>query len=347
MGVEGNLLDPLTDEHYAALKADIARRGCLVPVEVCARTGRVLDGHHRLRACSELGVKAPVVERDFPDDTARDEHALLLNMVRRQLGPIAWANAFDRLLTARGVSRRRGPKRGVSATVAEIAAELGVSDRTARNRLRTASELRRHPDLAARVDAGRITAQTALHQARRRERADLPAPDMPVGEWPTIVADPPWRFDNDNMPAAAENHYPTLSVEQLGALSLPAPPNAHLYLWTTNSTLASAFELVDAWGYEYKTLLTWVKPQMGLGSWFRNSTEHVLFAARGSLPLLRNDLRTWFQAPRTRHSVKPGCFYELVEQASPGPYLDLFARRRRSGWEAWGNAVEVALDSHH
>ncbi len=162
---------------------------------------------------------------------------------------------------------------------------------------------------------------------------------MPVGEWPTIVADPPWRFTNSEMPCSAENHYATMSVEALGALAMPAPANAHLYLWATNSTLQSAFELVADWGYEYKTLLTWSKPQMGLGTWFRNTTEHVLFAVRGTLPLRRNDLRTWFEAPRTKHSVKPELFYELVAQASPGPYLDLFARRSRPGWDAWGNEV--------
>ncbi len=102
--------------------------------------------------------------------------------------------------------------------------------------------------------------------------------------------------------------------------------------------LRDAFELLDAWDYTYKTNLVWVKPQIGMGNYFRVSHEHVLFGVRGDAGRTQDrTLRSWFEAPREQHSRKPLSFYDLVERASPGPYLDVFARDRRFGWDVWGN----------
>ena len=153
----------------------------------------------------------------------------------------------------------------------------------------------------------------------------------------TIVADPPWRYSNRGTRGAAEDHYPTMTLEQLGRIIPPAEENAHLYLWTTNGFIYDAFTVMKTWGFAYKTLLTWVKPQIGMGNYFRNNTEHVLFGIRGKMPTLRRDCPTAFTAKRTEHSRKPDLFYDLVESMSPGPYIELFARRVRLGWEGWGN----------
>lgn len=116
--------------------------------------------------------------------------------------------------------------------------------------------------------------------------------------------------------------------------------NAHLYLWITNRSLPKGFSLLERWGYRYVTMLTWCKPSIGLGNYFRGSTEQVLFGVRGSLPLLKNNVGTWFAADRgVRHSQKPDAFYELVESCSPGPWLDVFARSERPGWVTWGAEV--------
>lgn len=153
----------------------------------------------------------------------------------------------------------------------------------------------------------------------------------------TIVIDPPWQYDNKVTRGAAEDHYSTMTLDELEALELPAAKDSHLYLWVTNGFLRQGFDLLDVWGFTYKACLTWIKPQIGMGNYFRNSTEHVLFAIRGSLPTQRNDVPTWFKADRTRHSAKPDSFMDLVESCSPGPYLEMFARRRRMGWSSWGN----------
>jgi N6-adenosine-specific RNA methylase IME4 len=180
--------------------------------------------------------------------------------------------------------------------------------------------------------------EPAPAQQRRRHAADANAsPALPATAFPTVVADPPWRYDNKATRNAAEFHYPTMTLEELRAIEPPAAADAHLYLWATVGFLREAFELVDAWGFAYKTTLTWCKPQIGLGNYFRVSTEHVLFGVRGRLPLERKDVPTWFVADRQHHSQKPESFYDLVERVSPGPYLDMFARRARPAWTVWGD----------
>ncbi len=161
--------------------------------------------------------------------------------------------------------------------------------------------------------------------------------ELAVQTYSAIVIDPPWRYDNVATRGAAEDHYETMSLEDLAALEIPAAENAHLYLWVTNGFLREGFGLLDAWGFTYKACLTWCKPQIGMGNYFRNSTEHVYFAVRGSLPTTANNVPTWFLQNRTRHSAKPEAFYDLVERSSPGPYLEMFARRRRFGWDSWGD----------
>lgn len=177
----------------------------------------------------------------------------------------------------------------------------------------------------------------------RSDRPDSPGLGHPTtnGNTPTtfaaIVIDPPWQYDNTATRGAAEDHYPTMPLNELAALTIPGTDNSHLYLWVTNGFIREGFNLLDAWNYRYKTTLTWCKPQIGMGNYFRNNTEHVLFAIRGSLPTTANDIPTWFVADRTRHSAKPECFYDIVERSSPGPYMEMFARRRRFGWHTWGN----------
>jgi N6-adenosine-specific RNA methylase IME4 len=144
-----------------------------------------------------------------------------------------------------------------------------------------------------------------------------------------------------------------MSVEELCDLNVVpdnAASNSHLYLWTTNSHLREGLDVLEAWGFEYKTTITWQKPQMGMGSYFRVGTELCLFGTRGSLPTLRRDVRNHFTAPRRKHSQKPREFFDLVRSSSPGPYLEVFARcghvlgdtdcscsRCLFGWAVWGN----------
>lgn len=128
-----------------------------------------------------------------------------------------------------------------------------------------------------------------------------------------------------------------------------ADMNAHLYLWTTNAFFSEAHALARAWGFEPKTVITWGKvkpdgtPSMKMGHYYRGATEHAIFCVRGRLKLIGESTKpTLFLSPRLGHSVKPDWFYQLVEEKSPGPRLEMFSRRSRDGWDAWGNEVTQA-----
>lgn len=163
----------------------------------------------------------------------------------------------------------------------------------------------------------------------------------------TVLADPPWQYDNVASRAAAENHYSTMSVEEI--CSEPVRQligeHAHLHLWTTNAFLESAFTVMRAWGFEFKSCLVWIKPTIGMGNYWRVSHEFLLFGTRGRLPFGCNDIPSWVLAPRTSHSRKPFRFRELIEQVSSGPYLELYGREEQpnTDWTVYGNQVERRL----
>ncbi|CAN5848542.1 hypothetical protein BH24ACT15_BH24ACT15_30350 [soil metagenome] len=190
---------------------------------------------------------------------------------------------------------------------------------------------------AAYIEQKDLTESGALKLARRAAvtTVDTEHP-APAGEYATIAIDPPWQYSNQATRNATRFHYETMPLDELVERHIPAADSAHLYLWATNGFLREAFTLVEAWGFTYKTMLTWCKPQIGMGNWFRNTTEHVLFAVKGNMPTLRNDVPTHFVAARTRHSEKPDSFYDLAVACSPGPRVDMFARKARLGWDSWG-----------
>jgi N6-adenosine-specific RNA methylase IME4 len=172
---------------------------------------------------------------------------------------------------------------------------------------------------------------------------------MPDG-YATIVADPPWPSMHQRSTyhrGKPERHYSTMAVEDICALDVDgiAAPNAHLWVWGVNRMLEDAFKAVRAWGFTPMSILTWTKPGPGMGYYLRNNTEHCLFATRGK-PVVPEQaaISSWWQWPRGSHSAKPDAFYDIVEQVSPGPYLEMFARRARLGWDTWGDQAPGGVD---
>jgi N6-adenosine-specific RNA methylase IME4 len=171
----------------------------------------------------------------------------------------------------------------------------------------------------------------------------------------TILADPPWQFQNKTGKVAPEHkrlaRYTTLTLQQIKEIpvSVVAAKQSHLYLWVPNALLREGLEVLESWGFKYKTNIVWHKIRKdggpdgrGVGFYFRNTTEMVLFGVRGKLRTLRPG-RTQVNVIKTRkreHSRKPDELYDIIEQCSPGPYLELFARGQRKGWEQWGNEAE-------
>jgi N6-adenosine-specific RNA methylase IME4 len=159
----------------------------------------------------------------------------------------------------------------------------------------------------------------------------------------TLLADPPWNLQQVG---SRVSHYSLMSPERIAALPVTrmATADAHLWLWVTNASIFAGRAVMETWGFSYRSCLTWIKLRYGLGPYLRNQTEHLLLGVRGKAPVRFYGQGTWLYAPLQEHSHKPEEQYAVIERCSPGPYLELFARRRQPGWDVWGD--EVASDIH-
>lgn len=169
-------------------------------------------------------------------------------------------------------------------------------------------------------------------------------------KYKTIVADPPWNYGkwcaNLHRPNSVDKEipYPTMTVEEIKSLNVAslADENCELYLWTTQKYLPDAFEVLKAWGFKYCATITWCKkPRAGLGGKFTPTTEFLIYARNGKMSKYKRILTTWFEVkrPHNAHSKKPEFFQDLIETVSDAPRLEMFARRERENWDAWGNEV--------
>jgi N6-adenosine-specific RNA methylase IME4 len=195
----------------------------------------------------------------------------------------------------------------------------------------------------------------ALQALRPGDREAVTDQARAAVRYRTIVADPPWDMNTlrrkhggsgwragigQGRSGQRELPYPTLTLNEISALPVRslACADSQLWLWTTHGFLWDAPRVAEKWGFQLSFLLVWAKPGLGVGGRFRHTCEYLLFCERGrQLPVTRRDLPTHFLWPRGVHSQKPEAFYDLVEVVSPSPYLELFARRQRLGWDTWGN----------
>jgi N6-adenosine-specific RNA methylase IME4 len=171
---------------------------------------------------------------------------------------------------------------------------------------------------------------------------------FPDKKYKTIYADPPWpEYGGGKIKRGADKHYSLMTVKDIAALPVQeiTEDNAHLYLWVTNNYLPAGLEVMKAWGFDYKTTITWGKDKFGLGQYFRGQTEHCLFGVKGNLPYKssegkRQQGRTIILAPRTEHSKKPEEMRVMIEKVSYAPYIELFARVHPEKWDVWGDQVD-------
>jgi N6-adenosine-specific RNA methylase IME4 len=186
------------------------------------------------------------------------------------------------------------------------------------------------------------------------------APPLPLAEggFKTILADPPWRFTNRTGKVAPEHRrldrYSTMELEDICALAVSdvVAPNAHLYLWVPNALLPDGLRVMESWGFRYVSNIIWAKRRKdggpdgrGVGFYFRNVTEMLLFGVRGSMRTLQpaRSRVNMIETRKREHSRKPDEQYELIEACSPGPYLELFARHPRPGWTVWGDEADETI----
>jgi N6-adenosine-specific RNA methylase IME4/ParB-like chromosome segregation protein Spo0J len=368
-------------EEFSEFVADIMANGVREPVVLYE--GMILDGRNRYRASQIAGVDCPLQTYSGNDPVG---FVVSLNLRRRHLneGQRAWvaaklANLSDGQRASQicegAVTREQAAKllnvseRSVdNARVVRDRGAPELQDKVARGAVApsTAADVARLPqekqrDIVARGEkeilqaAKQIRAEKAVE--RRTERIERieeiskgNAPLLTPRRYPIIYADPPWRYENPPIGAtsrAIENHYPTMTLEEICALPVAdiAAEDALLYLWATAPKLAECFQVVTAWGFQYRTNLVWVKDKIGMGYHARNQHELLLVCRRGEMPPPEAGTQSSsvIFADRTEHSAKPVAFYELIERLYAGiGKIELFSRSPREGWAAWGNQAEAA-----
>lgn len=193
----------------------------------------------------------------------------------------------------------------------------------------------------------RIKSATASRptQGETCTTSDLVALSARGDRFGVIYADPPWLYSNQGTRAATSNHYGGMTVDELCELPIQglAADDAFLHLWTTNAFLFDCPRIMAAWGFEYRSVFVWAKPQMGIGNYWRVSHEFLLLGKRGRPQWKDRGLMSWASLDRARHSAKPERVRQMIERANDGPYLELFARQPAEGWACWGNEIEPGL----
>jgi N6-adenosine-specific RNA methylase IME4/ParB-like chromosome segregation protein Spo0J len=361
------VMPPLSESDYKALKEDIAERGVMIPIEY-DEDGNVLDGHHRIKICGELGIEDwPRFIRKGLSDSEKKIHAQQLNLARRQLTrqqrEELWADMRRNGMSYRQIADVDGTVNATTimrATVANATVEqpemVKGKDGKSRKPMRT-TFLDSTPggekealDVAKSIRANRaeISRENRIERIAEisKGNADL---DTSI-KYPVIYADPPWRYENPPMGGtnrSIENHYPTMTLEEICALPVDnlATDDAILYLWATAPKLAECMKVITAWGFEYRTNIVWDKEKIGMGYHARNQHELLLIAKRGQIPSPKPGTQppSVIRSPRGRHSEKPLQFYLIINRCYPGlPKIELFHRSKDGKppapeFTAWGN----------
>lgn len=380
---------PLGD--ISSLASSIAQIGLLNRIHILPN-GELVAGLHRLEACRKLGWQTIPVHILEVNDLDAELAEIDENLRRNELTVLEQAEHLQRreeILSAKGQrapahrpEQEKGETVSPLTTTAGIAAEIGLSERSAQQRLQIARNLddevktvlaatpvadsttqlltlarlepKEQRTIADRIAAGEAKdVKEAVRQLRHEERyqAAQQVAKAPDKIYNVIYADPPWEYRNTGVNGAATKHYPTMPLDELRALpdtlGLNIASNAVLFLWITNPLVAEAFDVIDAWGFTYKTNMVWAKTDLvrpGAGFYVRGRHELLFICTRGSFtplaPNLSPPIGSVIEAPVHEHSRKPDLVYDIIERLYPGcSYIELFARRSRPGWDAWGNEI--------
>jgi N6-adenosine-specific RNA methylase IME4 len=374
-----NIFPLVEGTEFAELADDIRTHGLRKPVVLFE--GRILDGRNRYRACLASDIECRFETYQGDDPVA---YVVSLNLRRRHLDESQRAMVAAKLATlrlgdnqhaqicapsqekaaellnvsrrtvqyARGVQEQGAPElvqaveRGVVSVSA--AADIATLPRDEQGEIVARGE--REILQAALTIRARKGEQRRVVRLQKLVEVSKGNADLPTGRrWPILLADPPWRYEHQLFSSTwkdIEDHYPTLALEEICALPVAeiASENALLFLWVPAPKLAESFKVIEAWGFDYRTGLVWVKHAIGMGNYVRQKHEHLLIARRGEIPMPATADRpvSVFEAPRREHSRKPEASYELIERMYPTlPRIELFARQVRPGWAAWGNEVRA------
>ncbi|HEX6253539.1 MAG TPA: MT-A70 family methyltransferase [Nitrososphaera sp.] len=350
---------PLTNEAYELLRQSLIKYGYLPQYPIIInRQGDILDGHHRLKACSELDIPPIFQLQELDSEIEEELFAIDANLARRQLTRFQRAELALRKQPLLAEQARRNMKAGTTLSrqqekvhVDEKLAEESKTSKDTIYKVRkiTNSELFKvDGDFREKVRADKIGVEYAYTQAMRAADRDIPKPKPPEGQYDVLLVDPPWDYFNSAVRGSPEDHYSVMTDEELKQLKIPAADKvAVLFLWATNPKLDVAIDVIRAWGFTYKTNIAWVKDKYGTGYYVRGQHELLLIGVKGSglgTPAEADRPSSVLFASRGKeHSRKPLEVYDIIETMFPGrKYLEMFARgESRKGWKTWGLEAEV------
>jgi len=355
---EYSLLVPiLSDEEYARLKESIADVGLYEPI-VVNQDKVLLDGHHRLKVVKELGWnKIPVERKQFESRVNEEIYVIETNIIRRQLTDYQKTVLALKLepLYAEKAKQRQGTRTDLTSSSNELNVEFAQArDQAAKSVGLSPATYHRAKTIMNEADEGELKdfkkgnkkVYTIFKNIKTRKKIEqlnkeIQNIDPIKGEYDVVVIDPPWDMDIlDQGSWRGGVDYPRMTLEEIKAIKIPAKEDCVLWLWATNKFLHDAFHIVEHWGFEQKSVLTWVKDKMGVGVWLRGQTDHCILAVKGKPLWQLKGQTTALIAPNRGHSVKPDEFYELVDSLCYGAKLDYFARKPRDGWFTYGTMEE-------
>lgn len=362
-----NLFPVMPQDQFNALVDSIRDNGLLSPVIL--HEGKILDGRHRYKACINLGI-----EIKFETYTGEDalSYVLAHNLSRRHLDESQRAMIGAKLATLKGAGRpkRENPQKS-GITAKEAATKMNVGTRLVEDAKKVLSA--GSDELIEAVNSGKVTVTAGAKIAKLEPEQQIQVvadarPDQAIKKvvrqekeqaladrtitqsmtsseklYGVIYADPPWKFEThseNGMDRSADNHYPTMSMFDMLSLSVPAADDCVLFMWATVPMMPEALDLMDAWGFEYKSHICWIKDRIGTGYWTRNKHELLLIGTKGYVPApaMGTQPPSVIELPLGRHSEKPAFFADMISTLYPTtPKLEMFARIGRMGWDVVGN----------
>lgn len=361
------LIPPLSSEELVALEESVTREGCRDPLVVWNDT--IIDGHHRYAICHRYNISFSTVERNELETELDVKLWMINNQFSRRNLPtetrLALAYRFKEFEAEKANARMQATQfkevdDAASApvrypletdktnneqkgkTLEVIAQKAGVSTRTAEQY--DAIQRKGTEEQKNEVAEGKASIKKVYTQIRKAERLEKnKATEWPEGKYRVIYADPPWSYGDERSGfGGAVDHYNTMTMEELKNMPVASlsEDNAVLFLWGTAPLLSEALELIEAWGFKYKTNIVWDKVKGSLGNYTSVKHEHLFIATRGSgVPDNTTRVDSVQTIERTsRHSEKPEEFRNIIETLySYGNKLELFARKKVDGWEVYGN----------
>jgi N6-adenosine-specific RNA methylase IME4 len=375
-----NIFPLMTEAEFSSLKADIAENGLREAVWLHP-DGSIIDGRNRYNACTELGIVPEFREwngdgslvsfvvslnlhrRHLTESQRAMVAAKLANMPEGRPNEttasieavVSQPEAAELLSVSRSAVQRAKAVQETGTPELIAAVERGQVSVSAAADVATLPQ-EQQAEIVAKGEKDILAAAKEIREKRgaiRREERVNRINEIALGNqplsgsmdrlFPVVYADPPWRYEHSQTAnREIENHYPTMTLEEICALPVGdiVTPDSILFLWTTSPKLEESMQVIAAWGFTYRTCLVWVKDKIGMGYYARQRHELLLVAKRGSIPVPDTDARfdSVIECPRVEHSKKPDVVYEMIDKMYPHfDKVELFARQTTDGWYTWGN----------